>query len=121
MCLLPLDTGSSDLWVMSDACQTGVCQKSSSVPYKTATARNTGAEVNLRFGDSTTGTHASGPVVLDTVALAGLSLEDQPFAAINDTNNNAARYGTAGLIGLGFPSQRYESECQLFLYDLINY
>lgn len=92
---------------MSDACKTDVCQQSSSTPYATATARHTEAGVNLQFGDSTTGTHASGPVVLDTVALAGLSMEDQPFAAINDTNNSAAQHGTAGLIGLGFPSQRY--------------
>ncbi|CAL1712293.1 unnamed protein product [Somion occarium] len=102
-----LDTGSSDLWVMSDACKTDVCQQSSSTPYATATARHTEAGVNLQFGDSTTGTHASGPVVLDTVALAGLSMEDQPFAAINDTNNSAAQHGTAGLIGLGFPSQSF--------------
>ena len=115
------DTGSSDLWVMSDTCQTSTCEKSTSVPYKTATGRNTGAEVNLRFGDSTTGTHASGPVVLDTVALAGLSMENQPIAAINNTNNNAVRFGTAGLIGLGFPSQRYKPDCRFFLSDLVIY
>ncbi|KAI0071144.1 acid protease [Panus rudis PR-1116 ss-1] len=102
-----LDTGSSDLWIKSDACKTEQCDSSASTPYAMASARLTGADVNLKFGDSTTGTHASGPVVQDTVALAGLSLPDQVFAAINDTDNNAARQGTAGLIGFGFPSQSF--------------
>ena len=68
---------------------------------------HTGASVDLRYGDSLTGTHASGPVVRDTVAIAGLSMEDQVFASVNDTDNSAVQNGGAGIFGLGFPSQRY--------------
>lgn len=70
-------------------------------------AVQTGASVDLRYGDSLTGTHASGPVVRDTVAIAGLSMEDQLFASVNDTDNSAVQNGGAGIFGLGFPSQRY--------------
>jgi len=102
---LVLDTGSSDLWVMSDECKTETCASSTSTPYNSESARLTGADVNMGYGDSKTGTHAIGPIVLDTVSVAGLSMDDQPFAAVNDTNNSAVENGGAGLFGLGFPSQ----------------
>ena len=62
--------------------------------------------MNLKYGDSNTGTHAGGPVVLDTVGVAGLSMENQPFAAVNSTDNSAVQNGGAGIFGLGFPAQR---------------
>lgn len=74
--------------------------------YDPSSATRTEANVDLLYGDSLTGTHASGPVVRDTVAVAGLSLTDQVFASVNDTNNSAIQNGGAGIFGLGFPSQR---------------
>ena len=96
---------------MSDACQTAVCLESTATPYSTVSMQLTGASVNLTFGDSTTGTFASGPVVVDNVTLAGLSMPKQPLAAVNNTDNDAVLNGGAGIIGLGFPSQRFVAVC----------
>lgn len=60
----------------------------------------------MRYGDSTTGSIASGPVVLDTVSIAGIAIDGQAFAAVDNTTNSAVRYGAAGIFGLGFPSER---------------
>ncbi|KAG6872207.1 hypothetical protein C0995_011970 [Termitomyces sp. Mi166 len=95
-----LDTGSSDLWVISDACIT--CSKAVQ-QYPQATFNSVGLDVALLYGDSQTGTHANGLIGDDTVNLAGLTLPKQFFAAINDTNTSVEDTGSAGIFGLGFP------------------
>jgi phytepsin len=98
------DTGSSDLWVISDAC---VANCTTSVPlYPQATFQASGLDVRLLYGDSSTGTHAFGLVGMDTVSVAGLSLPMQYFAAINNTNTTVLETGSAGIFGLGFPIGR---------------
>jgi len=99
-----LDTGSSDLWVISDECKTTVCRSITTPTYLSAGIKLAGGSVNLSYGDSLTGTHANGPVAQDIVAIAGLSMPRQPFAAISDTNNSGLTYGASGIFGLGFPS-----------------
>ncbi|KAJ3527086.1 hypothetical protein NMY22_g9912 [Coprinellus aureogranulatus] len=99
--LITIDTGSSDLWVMSDACTTG-CGRN--VPlYPQATFESENLEARLFYGDSTSGTSAFGMIGRDRVDLAGITLTEQYFAAINRTNTSIARTGSAGIFGLGFP------------------
>ncbi|GJF00003.1 acid protease [Phanerochaete sordida] len=99
---LVLDTGSADLWVISDTC-IGNC--SSSVPlYPQTTFSPSGLTVQLLYGDSRTGTHATGPIGKDAAGIAGLSLQDQYLAAIVDTNTTVLETGSAGILGLGFPA-----------------
>ena len=102
---LVVDTGSSDLWVISDSC-TGNC--SSSVPlYPHSTFKNTNLDVQLHYGDSFTGTHAYGLIGQDSVGLGDIELQGQYFAAINNTNTTVLSTGSAGIFGLGFPINRY--------------
>ncbi|KAH7925266.1 acid protease [Leucogyrophana mollusca] len=97
-----LDTGSSDLWVLSTACGAG-CSSGTQPLYPLSTFHAANMQAQLLYGDSMTGTHASGPIGYDTVCLAGLVLEEQYFAAINDTNTAVLQTNSAGIFGLGFP------------------
>ncbi|KAI9443354.1 acid protease [Lactarius indigo] len=99
-----IDTGSSDLWVVSSACTTTVCESTNMPPYPSTNIKPAGGSVDLRYGDSSTGTHASGPIAQDTTTVAGLAIPQQPFAAISDTNNTSVMQGANGIFGLGFPS-----------------
>ena len=60
----------------------------------------------MLYGDSSTGSNATGPIGLETVQLAGISLKNQAFVAVNDTDNVSVQDGAAGIIGLGFPTER---------------
>ncbi|KAF4581572.1 hypothetical protein EYR38_002901 [Pleurotus pulmonarius] len=101
---LHLDTGSSDLWVATDTCKTESCLAGVATRFPAASLNDTGAKVTMHYGDSTTGTFASGSIGTDTVTVAGIAMTDQYFAAVDDTTNPTVRYGAAGLFGLGFPS-----------------
>ncbi|KAJ7195986.1 aspartic peptidase domain-containing protein [Mycena rebaudengoi] len=96
---LVLDTGSSDLWVVSDACKN--CPSTVPLFPQTSFSSN-GPDVQLLYGDSRTGTHAFGLVGTSNVSFAGLTVPNQYFAAINDTTTNVLEKGCAGIFGLGF-------------------
>ncbi|KAJ7045952.1 aspartic peptidase domain-containing protein [Mycena alexandri] len=101
-----LDTGSSDLWVISSNCVAKACAKTKNITrIPASTLKTTGGNVTMRYGDSKTGTYASGPIAMTTAAIAGVSIENQLFAAIDDTTNTVVKFGAAGIFGLGFPSE----------------
>ncbi|KAJ3814829.1 aspartic peptidase domain-containing protein [Lentinula aff. lateritia] len=86
-----IDTGSSDLWIIVD---------------NSSGFRSTTYPISLLYGDSRTGTHASGVIAIDSVAVASLNLKSQIFAAVNDTNTSVLETGCVGILGLGFPLNR---------------
>lgn len=98
---LVLDTGSADLWVVSDSCSDCVTEVQL---YPQATFQPTGLTAQLLYGDSRTGTHATGPIGKDKAGVAGLTIDDQYFAAIVDTNTTVLETGVAGIFGTGFPA-----------------
>ncbi|KAH8088925.1 acid protease [Cristinia sonorae] len=98
---LVLDSGSADLWVISDSCR-GSC--TAGVPlYPNRTFQEAGMDVHILYGDSHTGTHAFGPIGKDRAGIASLSVQEQYFAAIIDTNTTVLETGSAGILGIGFP------------------
>ncbi|KAF9223072.1 acid protease [Gyrodon lividus] len=97
-----LDTGSSDLWVLSTSCQ-GACSAGKVPLYPLTTFHPANLDAALIYGDSMTGTHATGPIGYDLVSIAGLGLQNQYFAAINNTNTSVVETGSTGIFGLGFP------------------
>ncbi|KAG8221443.1 aspartic peptidase domain-containing protein [Butyriboletus roseoflavus] len=97
-----LDTGSSDLWVLSTSCQE-TCSSTKVPLYPLSSFRPAHLDAKLLYGDSNTGTYAQGPIGSDSVSLAGLNLQSQYFSAINFTNTSVVQTGSGGILGLGFP------------------
>jgi hypothetical protein len=100
------DTGSSDLWVISDDCESELCNNSDLPRYSLSSFNASGPSVTMYYGDSKTGTYAGGPIGNDVTTIAGVAVPNQQFAAINSTSNPTIQYGAAGIFGLGFPSGR---------------
>ncbi|KAF7304598.1 Peptidase A1 domain-containing protein [Mycena chlorophos] len=102
-----LDTGSSDLWTITSDCTAGACNGTvaQSLPhYPAANLQTNGAQVTMLYGDSFTGTSATGPVAAETVSIAGVAIENQLFAGVDETNSTVLRLGAAGILGVGFPA-----------------
>ncbi|KAK7047190.1 hypothetical protein VNI00_006856 [Paramarasmius palmivorus] len=100
-----LDTGSSDLWAITSQCTTGTCSRLSTLTHPINTPTNvTNTKVDMRYGDSLTGTSAQGLVAFDTATVAGIAITNQPFAAVSATTNTVVQFGASGIFGLSFPS-----------------
>jgi len=99
-----LDTGSSDLWLISTGCVTATCQQVPRYPlaYDSTTfvsVNNNLTSFSAKYFD---GTVASGFVARETVQLSNLTVPNQAFGLITASNVTMVDH-VSGIMGLGFP------------------
>ncbi|KAH9923776.1 protease [Epithele typhae] len=97
------DTGSADLWIPSANCTTTDCaQKAQYHPERSSTSQRHDNEFGrIRYQDGST---ASGSIFTDTVTVAGISVKNQGFAAVDSISDELAHRPIDGVIGLGYPA-----------------
>ncbi|KAL4252278.1 peptidase A1 family protein [Abortiporus biennis] len=99
-----LDTASADLWLVSSSCTSGAC---SALPkyqlgYQSPTfvpVNSNSTAFNVSYAD---GTVANGFVAMETVQLSNLTVPNQAFGVVTDTNVTSSDQ-VSGILGLGFP------------------
>ncbi|KAI0705835.1 acid protease [Cytidiella melzeri] len=94
-----LDTGSSDLWVVSSDCSETDCR---GVPkyQQTPTLNSTSTDFHLNYLLGA----VSGSVGTETVSLGPFEILDQVFAMANQTEGlGLSSTGNSGILGLSFP------------------
>ncbi|KAF9174086.1 hypothetical protein BGX20_001061 [Mortierella sp. AD010] len=94
------DTGSSDMWVPSQTCNTTVCM--SLLRYNSSassTYRIENKSFEIKYGD---GSQVSGLTALDRVLLSGVSVANQSFGMASVDDSTIAKKGIDGVVGLGF-------------------
>ncbi|KAF8808731.1 acid protease [Phlegmacium glaucopus] len=99
-----LDTASSDLWIVSSACGTDTCRKVPRYPltYESPTfaaVNDNQTSFGAQYADNT---FASGFVARETIELSNLTLANQVFGLITDSNVTLTD-SASGIMGLGFP------------------
>ncbi|KAJ8502383.1 hypothetical protein ONZ45_g11815 [Pleurotus djamor] len=99
-----LDTASSDLWLASSGCVTPTCEAVPPYPltYDSptfASVNNNQTAFNASYADDT---FANGFVARERVTLANLTIPDQAFGVITESNVSLTDR-SSGLLGLGFP------------------
>lgn len=101
---IALDTASSDLWIMSTACQSKACRSVPRYPllYQSPTfvpVANNATPYQASYAD---GTAASGFVAIESVELANLTTPRQAFGMVTSCNVSFTDE-VSGIMGLGFP------------------
>ncbi|TFK28103.1 acid protease [Coprinopsis marcescibilis] len=99
-----LDTGSSDLWVVSSECETAECRRVPRYPlaYQSPTfviINGNETQFEARYAD---GTAASGFLAKERVQFPNINVTDQVFGLASQSDLSFADQ-TSGILGLGFP------------------
>ncbi|KAJ3999464.1 aspartic peptidase domain-containing protein [Lentinula boryana] len=99
-----LDTASSDLWIMASSCSTSACQIAPRYPlsYESATYQAVNANTTDFVANYADGTSVTGFVAKESVHVSNLTVPNQAFALITDSNVTMTD-DISGILGLGFP------------------
>ncbi|KAG6329157.1 hypothetical protein ID866_9933 [Astraeus odoratus] len=93
-----LDTGSADLWLADQSCKTGCSGVALYDPSSSSTFQNLSQSFSITYGSG----EAAGTLVQDTVQMAGFSVENQVFAAVDEASSGLLTSPVSGLLGLGW-------------------
>ncbi|CAA7266854.1 unnamed protein product [Cyclocybe aegerita] len=99
-----LDTASSDLWLASSSCETETCKEIPRYPlsYQSPTFITLNDNSTAFRASYADGTFASGFVARETLELANITLANQTFGVVTESNVTLTDE-TTGIMGLGFP------------------
>ncbi|KIJ65164.1 hypothetical protein HYDPIDRAFT_131498 [Hydnomerulius pinastri MD-312] len=95
-----LDTGSSDLWVADTSCQTGCSRIAAFDSTTSSTFQNLSQPFSITYGSGA----AAGSLAQDDVQMAGFSVPNQVFAAVNQVSSGLLNSPVSGLLGLAWQS-----------------
>ncbi|KIM87568.1 hypothetical protein PILCRDRAFT_815124 [Piloderma croceum F 1598] len=98
---LILDTGSSDLWIVSSECTESDCQGVSKYSKLSSTSLSTTDQpFKLSYLQGT----VFGNVAFENITLGEYDISPQVFALVNDTKGlGLSSTGNSGIVGLSFP------------------
>ncbi|KAG0220798.1 hypothetical protein BGX31_010521 [Mortierella sp. GBA43] len=96
------DTGSSDLWVASTSCQSGVCLNQRKFSYlRSSTFLQDGRTWSINYADNS---WVSGVLGTDDMKVAGIPIKSQTFGMASVNTGSTGEDGADGILGLGFDS-----------------
>ena len=94
-----MDTGSSDIWIPNKSCQSKGCQgKHTFNTASSSTFKSTGKSISIMYGTGS----MNGTEGLDSITLAGLTVEQQGFAVADYVADFFAQMPFDGVFGLGY-------------------
>lgn len=95
-----LDTGSSDMWIASSACQPMCAGTGNFDSTKSSTFKN----MNKSFSVTYEKGYAAGSIGQDVVQFAGFTISDQAFGVVTTTASNFLQNPITGIFGLAWQS-----------------
>lgn len=93
-----LDTGSADLWVADVSCTIGCSRIAVFDATSSSTFKNLSQPFDVTYGSG----EAVGSLAQDVVQMAGFSVPNQVFGAVDEVSNGLLTSPVSGLLGLGW-------------------